>query len=156
MTVRWWQYVTKIKVCWTLSAKRFAHFLLIASLVIKFVLSCSSYMLKLSTDSALYAAKTDLGAIAKLRKGTTVFAMSVRPSAWNNSAPTGLIFIKFYIWVFFETVQKIQVSLNLTKLRGILHEYLCTFVTIYRWILLRIRNVSTKNFRGNQNTFYVH
>ena len=26
---------------------------------------------------------------------------SVRPSAWNNSAPTGRILIKFYVWVFF-------------------------------------------------------
>jgi hypothetical protein len=27
--------------------------------------------------------------------------LSVRPSAWNNSALTGRIFIKFGIWVFF-------------------------------------------------------
>jgi len=28
--------------------------------------------------------------------------MSVHPSAWNNSAPTGRILMKFYIWGFFE------------------------------------------------------
>ena len=30
-----------------------------------------------------------LGPFAKLRKATVSFVMSVRPSAWNNSAPTG-------------------------------------------------------------------
>jgi hypothetical protein len=38
-----------------------------------------------------------LGAFAKLRKVTVNFAMSVRPSAWNNSAPTGRIFMKLGI-----------------------------------------------------------
>jgi hypothetical protein len=32
--------------------------------------------------------------------------------AWNSSAPTGQIFMKFNIWVFFETDKKIQVSLT--------------------------------------------
>jgi len=30
----------------------------------------------------------------------------VRPSAWKNSAPTGRIFMKFYIWVFFENLSR--------------------------------------------------
>jgi len=40
-----------------------------------------------------------LGAVAKLREVTLSFVMclSVRPSAWNNSAPTGRIFTKFGI-----------------------------------------------------------
>jgi len=43
-----------------------------------------------------------LGVFAKLQKKATIsFVMSVRlfvrPSAWNNSAPTGMIFTKFYI-----------------------------------------------------------
>jgi len=37
------------------------------------------------------------GAFAKLRKVTISFIMSVRLSAWNNSAPTGRILIKIYI-----------------------------------------------------------
>ena len=45
-----------------------------------------------------------LGAFAKWRKATTTFAMSVRLSAWNNSAPTGRISIIFGIWVFFESL----------------------------------------------------
>ena len=38
-----------------------------------------------------------------------------RPSAWNNSAPTGQIFMKFDIWEFFEkkTVEKIQDSFKI-------------------------------------------
>jgi len=38
-----------------------------------------------------------LGAFAHLRKATVSF---VRPSTWNNSAPTGRIFVKFHMWVF--------------------------------------------------------
>ena len=47
---------------------------------------------------------SSLGAFAKLRKTTISFVMSVcpslRPSAWNNSAPAGRFFIKFSISVF--------------------------------------------------------
>ena len=38
-----------------------------------------------------------LGEFAKLRKATVSFVMSVRPSARNNSAATGRIFMKFDI-----------------------------------------------------------
>ena len=44
-----------------------------------------------------------LGAFAKLRKATISFAMSVCPSAQNNSVPKGRIFI-FDICVFFENL----------------------------------------------------
>ena len=51
-----------------------------------------------------------LFALAKLRKATIRFVVSVcpsvRPSAWNNSAPTGRIFMKFDIWIFFENLSK--------------------------------------------------
>ena len=41
---------------------------------------------------------------------------SARLSARNNLAPTGLIFMEFYIQVFFKkSVTKIQVSLKLDK-----------------------------------------
>jgi hypothetical protein len=46
--------------------------------------------------------------VEKLRKSTISFVsfvnLSVRPSAWKNSAPTGSIFIKFEIWVFSESL----------------------------------------------------
>ena len=45
--------------------------------------------------------------------------LSLRPSAWNNSATTGIIFIKFNVWVFFRKyVLKIQVSLKNEKNNG--------------------------------------
>jgi hypothetical protein len=49
-----------------------------------------------------------LGAFAKLQKTAIDFFVSVlpsaSPSAWNDSAPTGRILIKFDIWVFFENI----------------------------------------------------
>jgi len=36
-----------------------------------------------------------LGSFAAMRKATINFAPSVRPSVWNNSAPTGWIFMVF-------------------------------------------------------------
>jgi hypothetical protein len=46
-----------------------------------------------------------LGAFAKFRRATISFIKSVgpsvRPSAWNNSAPTGRIFMKFDTLVLF-------------------------------------------------------
>ena len=46
------------------------------------------------------------GAFAYLRKATVTFDMSVRPSAWNNSAPTGRIFTKIDILLFFENLSR--------------------------------------------------
>jgi hypothetical protein len=40
---------------------------------------------------------TVLGAFVTLRKSTVSFAVSVRLFAWNNSASTGRIFMKFDI-----------------------------------------------------------
>jgi len=49
-----------------------------------------------------------LGAFSKLQKVTISFIMSVRPSvrlcAFNNSAPTARILMKFDIWAFFENL----------------------------------------------------
>ena len=45
--------------------------------------------------------------------------LSVRPPSWNNSAPTGRIFMKFGMWVFFEkSIEKIQVSLKSDKYKA--------------------------------------
>ena len=41
-----------------------------------------------------------LGAFTKLLKPTISFVMSVRPSAGNNSVPSGKIFMKFDIEYF--------------------------------------------------------
>jgi hypothetical protein len=63
-----------------------------------------------------------LGAFAKFRKATinfvTYVCLSVRPSAWNNSAPTERIFMKSVIWGFSKICQKIQVLLRSDKNNG--------------------------------------
>jgi hypothetical protein len=70
-----------------------------------------------------------LGAYAKLRKATISFVMSVRPSAWNNSAPAGRIFVKFDIWVYFENLSRnFDFYQNLTRMTGTLHEDVSTYI----------------------------
>ena len=99
------------------------------------------------------------GAFADWRKATVRFVMSVRPSAWKNSAFSVRIFMKFYIWVFRKSVKKTRVwkfklGENRTIITGTLHEGLCTFM-ISRRILHRIRNVLGKNCIGNQNKYFI-
>jgi len=75
-----------------------------------------------STGNKLNISAEFLGRIAKLRKVTISFVMSVclsvRPSAWNNSAPTGWIFLK----IFRKSVQKIQGLLYSYENDGCSHE----------------------------------
>jgi len=57
--------------------------------------------------------------------------LSVLSSAWNNSALTGRIFMKFDIWVFFENLSwKIKFHYNLTRIPGTLHKNLHPFFII--------------------------
>jgi hypothetical protein len=71
--------------------------------------------------------------------------MSVCRSAWNNSAPTGRIFMKFDVWVCFENLsRKLKFHSNLTRQMCTLHEDLRISMTVSRWILLRMRNFSDK------------
>jgi hypothetical protein len=64
-----------------------------------------------------------LGAFAKLRRATISFIMSVCPHGSYNSAPTGRIFMKFYIWVIFENLsKKLEFHLNGTRTTDTLHE----------------------------------
>ena len=62
---------------------------------------CASVVTQLGLPATTAVQEFFLGAFAKLRKATISFVMSVRPSfclyAWNNSAPTGRISVKFAI-----------------------------------------------------------
>jgi hypothetical protein len=50
-------------------------------------------------------------------------------SAWNNSAATGQIFMKFDIRVFFEDLlRKLKFHINLTRITDTLHEDQYTFL----------------------------
>jgi len=55
-----------------------------------------------------------LATVSKKRLSTTS-CVSVRRSAWNNSAPTGRTFVKFYWKIFRTFVQDFQVSLKPEK-----------------------------------------
>jgi len=57
---------------------------------------------------------TFLGKFAKLRKVTIGFIVSdVRLSAWNNSTPTGRIFMKVDMWIFFENMSKNEIFIKI-------------------------------------------
>jgi hypothetical protein len=70
---------------------------------------------------------------------------SVRPHE-TISAPAGRVFVKFYTWVFFKNLWKKNSSLFIKsdKNKGYFTQNLCTFMTISRWVLPRIRNISDK------------
>ena len=57
--------------------------------------------------------------------------------------------------IFRKSVMKFKFYLNLTKITGTLHEDLRTFMSIARSFLLRMRNVSDKSCRVNQNTYFM-
>ena len=50
--------------------------------------------------------ETVFGEFSKYLKAITSFDMSVCPSAWNNLAPTGRIFMKFGIRGFFSNIRR--------------------------------------------------
>jgi hypothetical protein len=118
--------------------------------------------LRTNSDFFPYTALTVLfsDAFAKFRKALASLCLSVRPSvrlsAWSNSSPTGRIFIKFDIWVFFENLsRKFKFHENVTRIKGTWHEAEYIFLIISRSILLRMRNVSDKHCRESQNTHFV-
>jgi len=97
--------------------------------------------------------KRFLGAFARLQKAAIRYVMSVRPSACNNSAPTRRISINLLFECFRKSVEKFQVSSKSDKNNsGTLLEDKYSFLIISRSVLLRMRNVSDKSCRENQNT----
>jgi hypothetical protein len=78
--------------------------------------------------------------------------MSVCPS-FRTELSSHWTFIKFDI--FRKSVEKIQVSLKSDNNNGTLHEDLCTFMIVSRSILLRMKNISDKSCRENQNTHFI-
>jgi len=60
-----------------------------------------------------------------------------------------------YLSIFRKTVKEIQVSFKSDKKTGTLHADQYTFFIPSLSILLRMKNVSDKSCRGNQNTNFV-
>jgi hypothetical protein len=101
------------------------------------------------------------GTSAKLRKATISFVIYVRPSVrlsvrMGILGPHGRIFIKFDIWALFANMlRKLNFYQNLKRRKCTLYAYICTFMVVPRWILLKMRNISERSWRGNQNTYFM-
>jgi hypothetical protein len=73
--------------------------------------------------------------------------ITVRPSAWNNSAPTGRIFMTFDIYGFFENLSRaFTFNYNRTRIKGTLHEDQYKFLSyithfFLEWEMLQIKIV---------------
>jgi len=101
-----------------------------------------------------------LDTFAKLRKAILSFVnfrLSVRPSVCLHETtrfPQDGFFMKFDNWGFFENMlRKFKFQSNLTRITGTLYEELCTFVIPSRWTPLRMRSISDKSCRENQNIY---
>ena len=70
--------------------------------------------------------------------------------------PTGVFSWNYGSEYFFKTLcRKFKLHFNRSIIMGISYEDQYTFLIMPRWNLLRMRNVSDKYRRQNQNTFYV-
>jgi hypothetical protein len=81
---------------------------------------------------------------------------SVLLSVCDNSNPTGRIFMKYDTGGCFENLsRKFKCHQNRTRIRVTLHgdHYTCFIISLS--FLFRMKNVSDKSCRGNQNTHFV-
>jgi hypothetical protein len=91
-----------------------------------------------------------------MRKATVSFVMYVRPSAWNNSVATGWIFHEIWLLSIFRYLsRKYEFHQNGTRITGILHEDVFTLVIVSRRTILKMRNLSDRSCRENQNTYFM-
>jgi hypothetical protein len=147
-----WQYLEPFRSCKSIILKPlFDHkFLLRCCVLVQWIRLLRSVSYKLSHGG------TTLVAFAKLRKTNVRFVISVCLFEWKTSPPTTGIFMKFYIWKFFENLLRIfMFHYNLTRITGTLHEDQHTYMITFHWILLRVRNTSCEVRRGNQNTHFL-
>jgi hypothetical protein len=61
----------------------------------------------------------------------------------------------WYSTIFWKSIMTMEVSLKSDKINRYFAEDLCVFMIISQWILLRMRNVSDKICRKNQNTHFM-
>ena len=97
-----------------------------------------------------YYTERFLGPCAGLRKAIVSFVMSVLPHGTTRVLLDGFWWNLVFDLLFRKSAEKVQVSLNLTRITCTLHEHVFTFITISRWILHRMRNVLE-----NQHTHFV-
>jgi len=102
---------------------------------------------KLRMNVVLLVSTTKLfaDAFAKLQKCVCL-------SVWNNSAPTGRIFMKFDVLLFFRKyVEKLHENNRVLYTKTCV----CTYTIISGWILRRTRNLSQEICRENQNKYFM-
>jgi len=95
-----------------------------------------------------------LGAFVKFQKTTASFVMCVRPSRTTRLPLDGFswnLIFEYYsnIW------EKLIFRQSLTRTTDTVHVDKGELLTLCRWIICRMRNISDKLCRENQNTFYV-
>jgi hypothetical protein len=96
-----------------------------------------------------------LGPFVKLRKAIMSSIISVCPSALNNLAPTGRIYVKFDTSTFRKICQENSSFIKIgQKITDTLREDLCTFM-ISDCLRLRMGNVSDKIYSENDNTYFM-
>jgi hypothetical protein len=86
----------------------------------------------------------------KLRKETTGFVTSVRLSVGNGTTRFPLDGIPWNL-ILENLSRKSEFVEVLKRITGILHEDLSKFTIISPWIIMRMRNISDKPCRENQN-----
>ena len=79
-----------------------------------------------------------LGDIAKLRKATIDYVMSVRPHGTTRLQWT------YFHEIFEDLSRNFKFHYNRTRINSTLHEDQYTFLIISRWVLLRMKNTSDK------------
>jgi hypothetical protein len=95
-----------------------------------------------------------LGASTKLRNASISFVMSVRQSGCRMELDSHWTDFNemWYFRLFRKSVEKSQVPSKSDKNNGYFTRRLFTFMTISRWIVLRMRNVSNNSCTENQDT----
>jgi hypothetical protein len=95
---------------------------------------CYMYVATAPTVRPLGQSQSFLGAFAAFRKATISFFV-VFPSAWNNLAANGRIFVKFDIWrIVGRSVEEVYASLKSDNNGGCFTRRQCTkFVTLRIW-----------------------
>jgi hypothetical protein len=103
-----------------------------------------------------------LGAFANFRQATISFAMTVRPSAWNNSSPTGRLVSHrtnfneiLNLNIFRKSVEITKASLKSEKNNG---HFIWRTVYIFftsRSIILIIRNILDEICKDNRYPHFI-
>ena len=106
------------------------------------------------TDSALFFT-AECWVIRHVRKFATSDYSLRHVSASVRMEELGSHWTDFHeIW-YFSTLRNFNFHSILTRITGTLHEDRYTFMIISHWIRLRMRNVSDKICRENQNTHFI-